>query len=85
VGAGWSKTEFEGYSTWDDSKTRVDKTQEGVELILQLWQKPQVDFKGKYYQAKGAILDPKPAQKPPPAPNVRRRWDTNATARGPIL
>jgi alkanesulfonate monooxygenase SsuD/methylene tetrahydromethanopterin reductase-like flavin-dependent oxidoreductase (luciferase family) len=66
VGAGWSQTEFEGYSTWDDPKTRVAKTQEGVELILQLWQKPQVDFKGKYYHAKGAILDPKPVQKPHP-------------------
>jgi len=66
VGAGWSQTEFEGYSTWDDPKTRVDKTMEGVELILQLWQKPEVDFKGKYYQAKGAILDPKPVQKPHP-------------------
>jgi len=66
VGAGWSQTEFEGYSTWDDSKTRVDKTREGVELILQLWQKPQVDFKGRYYHAKGAILDPKPVQKPHP-------------------
>src|SRR3989442_147583 len=42
VGAGWSQTEFEGYSTWDDPKTRVDKTREGVELILQLWQKPKV-------------------------------------------
>jgi len=66
VGAGWSQTEFEGYSTWDDPKTRVDKTQEGVELILQLWQKLKVDFKGKYYQAKAAILDPKPVQKPHP-------------------
>ena len=66
VGAGWSQTEFEGYSTWDDPKTRVDKTREGVELILELWQKPQVNFKGKYYHAKGAILDPKPVQKPHP-------------------
>ncbi len=66
VGAGWSQTEFEGYSTWDDPKTRVDKTQEGVELILKLWQEPLVDFKGKYYHAKGAILDPKPVQKPHP-------------------
>ena len=66
IGAGWSQTEFEGYSTWDDPKTRVDKTKEGVELILQLWEKPQVDFKGKYYHAKGAILDPKPVQKPHP-------------------
>ena len=66
VGAGWSQTEFEGYSTWDDSKTRVDKTEEGVNLILQLWEKPQIDFKGRYYHAKGAILDPKPVQKPHP-------------------
>ncbi len=66
VGAGWSQTEFEGYSTWDDSKTRVDKTKEGVELILQLWQQPKVDFKGTHYHAKGAILDPKPVQKPHP-------------------
>jgi len=66
VGAGWSQTEFEGYGTWDDSKTRVEKTKEGVELILQLWQKAQVDFKGKFYHAKGAILDPKPVQKPHP-------------------
>ena len=66
VGAGWSQTEFEGYSTWDDSKTRVEKTKEGVELILQLWQKPQVGFKGKYYHAKGAILEPKPVQEPHP-------------------
>ncbi|TMI53341.1 LLM class flavin-dependent oxidoreductase [Candidatus Bathyarchaeota archaeon] len=37
-----------------------------MELILELWQKPQVEFKGKYYHAKGAILDPKPVQKPHP-------------------
>ena len=66
VGAGWSQTEFEGYSTWDDPKTRVDKTREGVELILKLWKEPKVDFKGKYYHSKGAILDPKPVQKPHP-------------------
>ncbi len=66
VGAGWSQTEFEGYSQWDEPKTRVDKTREGVELILQLWEKPKVDFKGEYYQAKEAILEPKPVQKPHP-------------------
>src|SRR5881296_4594805 len=66
VGAGWSQTEFEGYSTWDDPKTRVDKTEEGVKLILKLWQEKRVDHAGKYYQAKGAVLDPKPVQKPHP-------------------
>lgn len=66
VGAGWSQTEFEGYSEWNDAKTRVDKTEEGVKLILKLWQEKKVDFRGKYYRADGAILEPKTVQKPHP-------------------
>jgi len=66
VGAGWSQTEFEGYSEWNSNKIRVDKTREGVDLILKLWTQEKVDFKGKFYHAKGAVLDPKPLQKPHP-------------------
>lgn len=66
VGAGWSQTEFEGYGEWDDPKTRVDKTEEGIQLILRLWQEEKVDFQGKFYKARGAVLDPKPVQKPHP-------------------
>jgi alkanesulfonate monooxygenase SsuD/methylene tetrahydromethanopterin reductase-like flavin-dependent oxidoreductase (luciferase family) len=64
VGAGWSQVEFDGYSKWDPNKVRVDKTEEGVRLILKLWTEPKVDFNGKYYAADGAVLDPKPVQKP---------------------
>src|SRR5579872_5959389 len=68
VGAGWSQTEFMGYSKWDDARVRVEKTAEGLELILKLWtSKEKVDFKGKYYEAIEAVLDPKPVQKPYPA------------------
>jgi alkanesulfonate monooxygenase SsuD/methylene tetrahydromethanopterin reductase-like flavin-dependent oxidoreductase (luciferase family) len=67
VGAGWSETEFRGYSTWDSPKVRVDKTLEGLELILKLWtDKGKVDWHGTYYSASGAVLDPKPAQMPHP-------------------
>src|SRR6266702_3220923 len=66
VGAGWYQTEFEGYSEWKSNKIRVDKTREGVDLILKLWTQDKVDFEGKYYNAKGAVLDPKPVQKPHP-------------------
>jgi len=67
VGAGWSQTEFEGYSEWDDPKIRVDKTKEGLELILKLWTtQGKIDFSGKYYKALGAVLDPKPVQSPHP-------------------
>jgi len=66
VGAGWSRTEFEGYSKWNSNKIRVDKTREGLDLILKLWTQEKVDFKGKFYHANGAFLEPKPVQKPHP-------------------
>ena len=66
VGAGWSKTEFDGYSEWNDAKTRVDKTEEGVQLIRRLWTEEKVDFQGRFYKAKGAVVEPKPVQKPHP-------------------
>jgi alkanesulfonate monooxygenase SsuD/methylene tetrahydromethanopterin reductase-like flavin-dependent oxidoreductase (luciferase family) len=66
IGAGWSQVEFEGYSEWNESKTRVDKTYEGLKLMLELWTKDKVDFAGDFYHAKGAVLEPKPVQKPYP-------------------
>ncbi len=67
VGAGWSETEFQGYSVWDAPKVRVDKTQEALQLIWKLWSsKEKVDWKGKYYSASGAVLEPKPVQNPHP-------------------
>jgi alkanesulfonate monooxygenase SsuD/methylene tetrahydromethanopterin reductase-like flavin-dependent oxidoreductase (luciferase family) len=66
VGAGWSRTEFDGYSEWNVAKTRVDKTEEGVRLIRRLWTEDMVDFEGRFYKAKGAVVDPKPVQKPHP-------------------
>jgi probable F420-dependent oxidoreductase len=64
VGAGWSQVEFEGYSEWNEPKVRVDKTKEGVELIIRLWTQDSVTFKGRYYRAKDAVIEPKPVQKP---------------------
>ena len=70
VGAGWSLREFEGYSKWDEPKVRVDKTAEGLELILKLWTASEddtvVNFSGKHYSAINAVLEPKPVQKPYP-------------------
>jgi alkanesulfonate monooxygenase len=66
VGAGWSKEEFEGYSEWNEPNVRVDKTKEGLELMIKLWTQDTVTFEGKYYQAKAAVLEPKPMQKPYP-------------------
>ena len=66
VGAGWSRDEFQAYSTWGGDKYRVDKTIEGLKLMVELWTQDVVDFKGRFYEAKSAVLDPKPVQKPYP-------------------
>jgi alkanesulfonate monooxygenase SsuD/methylene tetrahydromethanopterin reductase-like flavin-dependent oxidoreductase (luciferase family) len=67
IGAGWHKPEFEGYSRWDENKVRVAKTREAIQLIIRLWTpRDPLDFEGKYYLSKGAILEPKPVQKPHP-------------------
>ncbi len=66
VGAGSTQRLFEGYSQWDSPSVRVDKTREGIELILRLWHDRTTDYNGSYYRAKGAILEPKPVQKPHP-------------------
>lgn len=66
VGAGSSQSDLEGYSEWNEPNVRVEKTQEGVELILKLWTEKTVNFHGKYYHAKNAVLEPKPLQKPHP-------------------
>ncbi len=66
VGAGWSQVEFRGYSGWLDTGARVDRTVEALHLMLRLWEEPEVTHHGKYYDAEGAVLEPKPVQKPHP-------------------
>jgi len=66
VGLGWYPDEFEAYSTWDPLHVRFEKTQEALELMVMLWSNDEVNFEGKYYRAKNAVLEPKPVQKPHP-------------------
>ncbi len=66
VGAGSSRRLFEAYSQWDSPSVRVGRTREGIELILKLWHDKRTDYDGRYYRARGAVLEPKPVQKPHP-------------------
>ena len=66
AGAGWSKVEFEGYSDWLGTKSRVDKTIEALSIIKRLWTEDSVTHESKYYHIKDAVLEPKPVQKPHP-------------------
>jgi len=69
LGAGFYRDEFVNYAPsgfFDEPRVRFEKFSEGVKVILELWTKESVTFRGKYYILEGAILYPKPVQKPYP-------------------
>jgi alkanesulfonate monooxygenase SsuD/methylene tetrahydromethanopterin reductase-like flavin-dependent oxidoreductase (luciferase family) len=67
AGSGWFKPEFDGYSRWMGDKERVAFTKEAIHLMIRLWTvEGPVNYKGRFVSANGAVLEPKPVQKPYP-------------------
>lgn len=65
LGAGWQEREHTlfGYDL-GDVKTRLDRFDEGVEVISRLLKSDEpVAFKGRYFQLHGATLLPRPARR----------------------
>ncbi|MEM1515152.1 MAG: LLM class flavin-dependent oxidoreductase [Thermoproteota archaeon] len=69
VGAGYGPREWKAYSVtgWISDKERVERTEEALQLMIKMWTEDRVDFQGKYYRVEGAVLLPKPIQKPYPS------------------
>ncbi len=68
IGAGWFEAEYRQYG-WEfppRPAMRIAQMEEAVRLILAMWSDKRTTFKGKYFQAENAILEPKPVQKPHP-------------------
>ncbi|MHA1915844.1 MAG: TIGR03560 family F420-dependent LLM class oxidoreductase [Promethearchaeota archaeon] len=66
-GAGWKEEEYNAYGfPFDDPVSRVKQMREGITLIKKLWTEEKTNFSGDFYEAKEAICNPKPAQKPHP-------------------
>ncbi len=66
LGAGWFKREFEAYGIpWHDHDDRIDRAREQVEIIERLWTKRVFSYKGKYYEIKDGVLEPKPKEEIP--------------------
>jgi F420-dependent oxidoreductase-like protein len=68
IGAGFFEDEYRqyGWSFPPHPATRIRQMQEAIRLILKLWTQPRTTFRGRYFQAEDAILEPKPVQKPHP-------------------
>jgi F420-dependent oxidoreductase-like protein len=67
LGAGWHEIESAAYGLpLGTMRERMDRFEEGVEVVLSLLSKDQTSFDGKYYQMTNAWCEPKGPQRPPP-------------------
>jgi probable F420-dependent oxidoreductase len=68
IGTGWSQGSFGAIDTdFGDPPSRKARLREGIDLILQLWQSDEpVEFAGDYYRSSGAVIGPRPVQRPHP-------------------
>jgi len=65
IGAGWYEREYRAYGyNYPDAPERLRYLREAVQVILAMWTQDEAVFEGKYYQVRGAINQPKGAQKP---------------------
>ena len=67
IGAGGSGSDTRASGLpYPSTRERCEQLEEGVNLIRQLWTRSSVDFDGRFYQASGATVQPKPIQQPAP-------------------
>jgi F420-dependent oxidoreductase-like protein len=67
MGAGWNQQESDAYGIDLGSvKERLDRFEEGVEVIVRLLSQEVTDFTGTYFQITDARCEPKPIQQPHP-------------------
>jgi F420-dependent oxidoreductase-like protein len=63
IGAGWHVAEHEAYGfRFPPVKERMDRLEEGVQVLRLLFTQERSDFQGEYYQLNDARLDPRPLQ-----------------------
>lgn len=67
LGAGWFEEEANAHGIeLGTMKERMDRFDEGLEVIVSLLTNEETDFAGEHYQLKGALSEPKAIQHPHP-------------------
>jgi alkanesulfonate monooxygenase SsuD/methylene tetrahydromethanopterin reductase-like flavin-dependent oxidoreductase (luciferase family) len=65
IGAGWYEEEYVAYAyPFPGTHERLECLREAVEIILAMWTQQEANYKGTYYQVRGAINQPKGVQRP---------------------
>ncbi len=65
---GWQEAEVRAYGLeWPPESERIERMEEGIELITALWQAATpLDFRGRYFKTEAAACRPAPLTKPRP-------------------
>lgn len=67
LGAAWNHEECDAYGIeLGSTRMRMDRFEEGVEVVARLLTDETTTFTGNYYRLKGARCEPKPLQQPRP-------------------
>ncbi|NNN22049.1 MAG: TIGR03621 family F420-dependent LLM class oxidoreductase [Acidimicrobiales bacterium] len=67
IGAGWMTSDYIASGiALDEPPVRVERLEEAVEILKQLWTNDSVSYSGKHYTLKAARGFPKPVQSPHP-------------------
>ena len=67
LGAGWMRTDYDQSGiSYDAPGVRVDRMEESLHVLKQLWAGGPVDFQGEHYTLTGAVNHPQPHSKPHP-------------------
>lgn len=67
IGAAWNEEEHRELGIpFPPTVERVDRLEEGVEILLRLFTQDDVSFEGRYYCLDGATYRPRPVQQPHP-------------------
>lgn len=64
VGLGYRRKEYELFQI--SMKGRGSRMTESIKLIRELWTKPTVSFRGRFFNVENFSLEPKPVRKPHP-------------------
>ncbi|MGE3961470.1 MAG: LLM class F420-dependent oxidoreductase [Dehalococcoidia bacterium] len=67
MGAGWNVPEHEAFGLpFPPVRERMDRLEEGIQVVRTLWGEGPASFEGRYYQLRDVECYPKPLQSPAP-------------------
>jgi alkanesulfonate monooxygenase SsuD/methylene tetrahydromethanopterin reductase-like flavin-dependent oxidoreductase (luciferase family) len=67
IGTGWNEPEFTQFALpFPSAGDRVTMLDESLKTMKLLWSEPRSTYKGRFYELKDAIAEPKPIQRPHP-------------------